>query len=358
MTSSSEAQTRFRTGDNPFSADGADDLLHVPPVDQPGWSETMYFHVWSIEQNVGVFVHAGRWPGDLDLWWAQTIAMLPDGRLLVDRSWGRAIDNRGPATGNLQVACVNPLRRWRLRFDGAGAITDLLTMSAAPAGAGPAQPFAFDIELTAAAPVWDMGRALGAPQPKMDELAWAAFHHTQGFHANGELRTAGTQYGLHGVAHRDHSSGIRDVSRLGGLNFFVLVFPESARVANGLVNWRVDGTVDHRVFSVHEHGVSETGFDLRVTGLESFQIHQPRQMSITMARKTGPYRLRAEWLHGYTMTFLAPNEAIIGADLVSQPDPLIITQSTVRAVAPDGAVGYGVIERDYRPSMLPSPEER
>lgn len=318
----------------------------------------MYFHVWSIEQNVGVFVHAGRWPGDLDLWWAQTIAMLPDGRLLVDRSWGRAIDNRGPATGNLQVACVNPLRRWRLRFDGAGAITDLLTMSAAPAGAGPAQPFAFDVELTAAAPVWDMGRALGAPEPRMGELSWASFHHTQGFHANGELRTAGTQYGLHGVAHRDHSSGIRDVSRLGGLNFFVLVFPESARVANGLVNWRVDGTVDHRVFSVHEHGVSETGFDLRVTGLESFQIHQPRQMSITMARKTGPYRLRAEWLHGYTMTFLAPNEAIIGADLVSQPDPLIITQSTVRAVAPDGAVGYGVIERDYRPSMLPSPEER
>jgi hypothetical protein len=163
---------------------------------------------------------------------------------------------------------------------------------------------------------------------------------------------------LRGVAHRDHSSGLRDVSRLGGLNFFVVVFPESDRVANGLVNWRSDGTVDHRVFTVFEQGTCETGADVRVTGLESFQTHQPHQLSITMAREVGPLRMCAEWLHGYTMTFLSPNENIIGVDLASQPDPLIITQSTVRVVGPDGDVGYGVIERDYRPSMLPSPDER
>ncbi len=359
MTQASGALgTRIRTGDNPFAVDGTDDLLHVPPADQPGWSETMYFHVWSVEHGVGVFVHVGRWPDDLDLWWVQTIAMLPDGRLLVDRSWGRALDNRGPATGNLRIMCVEPLRRWRLQFDGAGEATDLLAMSTRPVGAGPAQPFAFDVELTAAAPVWDMGRALGAPEPKIDELSWAAFHHTQGFHADGELRVAGERTSLRGVAHRDHSSGLRDVSRLGGLNFFVVVFPESGRVANGLVNWRSDGTVDHRVFTVFEQGTCETGSDVRVTGLESFQTHQPHQMSITMARETGPSRMRAEWLHGYTMTFLSPNENIIGVDLASQPDPLIIAQSTVRVVGPDGDVGYGVIERDYRPSMLPSSDER
>jgi hypothetical protein len=55
---------------------------------------------------------------------------------------------------------------------------------------------------------------------------------------------------------------------------------------------------------------------------------------------------------------LEPNENINGVYLDTQPDPIIVTQSTVRFVAPDGEVGYGVIERDYRPSMLPSPEER
>jgi hypothetical protein len=63
-------------------------------------------------------------------------------------------------------------------------------------------------------------------------------------------------------------------------------------------------------------------------------------------------------LHGYSLTYLQPNENINGVDLVSQPDPVVVTQSTVRVVAADGEVGYGVIERDYRPSMLPSTEER
>lgn len=61
-------------GDNPFGVEPGLDLLHAVPVDVPGWSETMYFHAWSPQQRVGVFVHTGRWPADLDLWWAQVIA--------------------------------------------------------------------------------------------------------------------------------------------------------------------------------------------------------------------------------------------------------------------------------------------
>jgi hypothetical protein len=62
--------------------------------------------------------------------------------------------------------------------------------------------------------------------------------------------------------------------------------------------------------------------------------------------------------HRASLTYLQPNENINGVDLVSRPDPVVVTQSTVRVVAADGEVGYGVIERDYRPSMLPSTEER
>ena len=42
----------------------------------------MYFHAWSPQHRVGVFVHTGRWPADLDLWWAQVIAV-PAAVLLV-----------------------------------------------------------------------------------------------------------------------------------------------------------------------------------------------------------------------------------------------------------------------------------
>ena len=68
--------------------------------------------------------------------------------------------------------------------------------------------------------------------------------------------------------------------------------------------------------------------------------------------------LKVTWSHGYSLTYLRPNENINGVDLVSQSDPVVVTQSTVRVVTADGEVGYGVIERDYRPSMLPWTEER
>ncbi|TDH22427.1 hypothetical protein [Mycobacteroides franklinii] len=348
----------MREGDNPFEVEPAGDLLCSVPRHQTRWSETMYFHVWSPEEGVGVFVHTGRWPGDLDLWWAQTIAMLPDGELLVDRSWGRAADDRGPATGNLRVTCVEPLRLWCLNFDGTGAVAGLGSMAIGPVGAGPVRSLSFDVELSAAAPVWDMGAALGGYTPQINNLSWAAFHHAQGFYATGQLRSADRRWRISGVGSRDHSRGVRDVTDLGGLQFFFLVFPKSGRVANGLVNWKPDGTVDHRVFSVQENGRCETGYDVRVTGLQSYLTHQPHRLIVTMARQSGAYRLEAEWLHGYSLTLLSPNENINGVDLSSQPDALVITQSTVRAVAPDGEIGYGVIERDYRPAMLPSPQER
>ncbi|WP_242657120.1 hypothetical protein [Mycobacterium talmoniae] len=175
-------------------------------------------------------------------------------------------------------------------------MTDLGSMAVAPVGAGTARDFGFEVELEAAAPVWDLHAALG-----IDGLNWV----------------------------------------------------------NGLVNWRLDGRVDHRTYAFQEAGRCETGGDVRVTGLESYVSHEPRQLQITLGRAAGSvHTMDAEWLHGYTLTLLEPNENINGVDISVQQGPLIITQGTVRVVASDGEVGYGVIERDYRPSMLPSPEER
>ena len=113
------------------------------------------------------------------------------------------------------------------------------------------------------------------------------------------------------------------------------------------------------MYTVQEAGRCEVGTEVRVTGLQDVRTHQPRELTVTLDRLDGrTERYRAQWLHGYTLTLPDPNENINGVDLDSQEDPLLVTQSTVRVVAPDGQVGYGVIERDYRPSLLPSPEER
>lgn len=345
--------SRILHGDNPFGVQPEHELLHPVRRDVTNWSETQFFQVWSPEAGVGVFVHIGRWPGDLDLWWGQVIAMLPDGTLLADRSWGRAVDDRGPATGNLRVECIEPLKRWRVSFDGAGQPTTQEEMAKGPVGAARAVAFKFDVELEAAAPVWDMQGALG-----FENLSWAAFHHTQGLRAAGALSTeGGREWRLDGVGYRDHSSGPRNFADFGGLNFFVAVFPEVGRVSNGLVNWRRHGEVDHRVFTVQQDGRCEIGYDIRITGLEDLGTHRPHHVVIELGGET-PRRYTAQWLHGYTLSLLEPNLNVNGAVHDVEADPLFVTQGAFRILAEDGAEGWAVIERDYRRSMLPALEMR
>lgn len=342
------------TGENPFGVDPRQDLLHPVARDVADWGETMYFHVWDPASEAGIFVHTGRWPHDLDLWWAQVIALLPGGELLVDRSWGRASDDRGPATGNLRVACVEPLKRWRLTFDGAGEHTTLARMARGPVGAGRARAFRFTVDLDAAAPVWDLHGALG-----LADHGWAAVHHTQGFRSRGTLSAEGREWALDGVGHRDHSSGPRQIGDLGGLGFFVVVFPGSGRVANGMVTWQRDGTVGHRIYTDQQDGRCETGRGVTITGLGDLETHAPHDLELTLARAEGGTEvLRARWLHGYTLSLLEPNENLNGAGLGLEEDPLLLTQSTVRVTAADGEVGYGVVERDSRRSLLPFPAAR
>ena len=33
------------------------------------WSETKWFGCWNADDGVGLFVHAGRYRDNLDLWW-------------------------------------------------------------------------------------------------------------------------------------------------------------------------------------------------------------------------------------------------------------------------------------------------
>lgn len=336
-------------GEDPFHVDPALDLPHPVRTDVPGWSETAYVHVWNPDEGVGVFVHVGRWPDDPTLWWAQVIGLLPDGSLVVDRSWGRGGDDRGPATGNVSLRCTEERFSWRLRFDGAGEATTLGRMAAGPVGAGRAVPLSFDVELTALAPVWDLHAAAG-----LTDLGWAAVHHSQGLRSAGWLRRGTDEYSLDGVAHRDHSSGARDLGTLGGLTFLLAVFPGSRRVVNALEMLDREGTSRSGLTGSQGVDLVEIGTELYAPGLERVDTLAPRSGTVTRVDPDGGREdLRFEVLHGYVLTLAEPNENLNGVVVDgADDDPLIVTQSTVRVTAPDGAVGYGVLERDRRRSLL------
>ncbi|HEY1967922.1 MAG TPA: hypothetical protein VGH89_08245 [Pseudonocardia sp.] len=344
---------RIVTGANPFAVRPEGDRLQTPRLDIPHWGETMYFHVWNPEQGVGIWIHTGRCPEKLDLWWAQTVALLPGGRLLMDRSWGYPGDDSGPATENLRIRNEEPLTNWTLHYDGAGEATTTEAAAAGPVGAGPCLPFQFEVTLAALTPVWDMDAALGIG----DDLGWAHMHHEQALSATGTLTTTDGRYRLDGVSFRDHSCGPRDFTNLGGDQFFNAVSP-SGRVAHGLINWKQDDKVDHRTFAICENGRYELFPRGEMSGIADRVRHEPRDITVTVGGgDQGATTLRGRWLHGFTVSLLEPNVNINGAASF-HPDPLILTEGIIEWTWPDGEVGWGKFERDYRLRMIPSPDPR
>jgi hypothetical protein len=245
-----------------------------------------------------------------------------------------------------------PLESWTLRYAGAGEATTTRGAASGPVGAGPCVPFSFEVSLTALSPVWDMDAALG-----IDALNWAHIHYEQAHTSTGTLTVDGKDYRLDGVGFRDHSAGPRDLTDLGGDQFFNAVSP-SGRVAHGLVNWRQDGTVDHRTFATYQDGRYELFPNGDMTGISDRVRHEPRNVVMNIGGGDQDLiSLRGEVLHGFTVSLLEPNVNINGAALF-HPDPLILTEGILRYTWPDGEVGYGKFERDFRLRMIPSVEPR
>lgn len=342
---------QVRTGPNPFEVDPAADLLQPVRPDVAHYSETMYFHAHGVESGVTAFVHLGRFPAQLDLWWAQVVAVLADGTVFADRSWGRSTDRRGPATGNLRVLCTEPLHRWELSFDGAAERTTGQLMGSQTVGSGPVEPLAFDLELHAATPVLDLGSLVGAVA-----LQWAATHHEQGLWTRGQLRVGGVTYDLAGVGSRDHSTGPRDFAHTGGDQYVWVVFPASGRVLHGVVAWsRGTRATKFRVAGLIEGDRYELMPYFEITGLADFETAAPRELELRMGRPgEDPMVLYGEVLHHFTNTLGEPNVNLNGARR-GPADEVLSCTTTSRFQWPDGEWGYGMFLRDYRPSEVPSP---
>ncbi|MCA9502843.1 MAG: hypothetical protein KC616_07165 [Myxococcales bacterium] len=107
----------------------ADDRFHPPTNDDPAWIETLWFPFWVPEEGVSASVrvrispNAGRLEGTLAGWrgdsqglfgdrWSEAIVEPPD---LVDFS-----------TGPLRIERLEPLSRYRLRYESERARLDLV----------------------------------------------------------------------------------------------------------------------------------------------------------------------------------------------------------------------------------------
>ena len=332
---------------NPHAVATEMDRVMPLPQNVPGYSETAFLTSWNPDAGVGLFLHVGRCQQDLDMWWAQTLAYLPDGRVASDRSYGRSPDGTAVQTGNLLLEMSGDIGVWAATFDGAAEISTPTRMATRPTGAGIARPMRFEFRTEPAGPIWDLYAALG----RGSSQDWAKGTHTQQVvRITGRLTVDGAEYHLDGIAGNDHSSGPRSMTNFGHHHFLIGAYP--------------GGTIQAMsIFSMAGDPLMESGSHVRADGAHNPVVLVDVPTVTRLDEGTGEFEatlveadgtktpIRIELLHTLPLSLNNDGDNINGVEWEG-PDLLVLAENRVRITLPDGTVGYAHLERSTQRSRL------
>jgi hypothetical protein len=312
------------------------------------WSETRWLGSWNPAEGVGLYLHAGRFRHDVELWWAQTVVYLPGGRIAVDRSWGRAQSDAGVTTSVFELLVPEPESRITATFDGAMEIATADELARQPRGHGGfSVPVRFALEATAVRPPWDIYDQLESKQE------WADGGHTEQHHSvTGEITVGNDTYRLDGPGFDDHSNGVRQWDGFGSHIFFNVPFDDFGL---HLIAIQTPQGAPAQLIGAVTRG--ETSFDpvehVAVPLLEDLR-GAPLAFDAAVRTKSGEtLDLRVEVVHVFPMTITdVHNDNINGLDWDVPGDPLFFTECIARYTTGDGRVGYGHLERSARRSRV------
>ena len=336
---------------NPHQVDPGADTVLGPRHDIPDYGETAFISCWDDTSNAGLYLHIGRCPQDIELFWAQVLVYLPDQTVAVDRSFGRASDADTFDAGNLQVRFNGGNRGWSVAFDGAAQHSSPDHLARHFVGAGPARPLSFRIELRPAGPIWDLYAARrisdGAPQAATQD--WAQGTHTQqALHHTGTLTYDGVTYPLNGMGANDHSSGPRHLHDIGGDLLLIAAWPD--RVLHYTHTLRADGTVALDAASLIGPDNHHETVRVQLPYLES-TLGEPTRFDIRVTDTSGRDTvIAAEVRATASLTLTDHNDNLNGVD--PESNDLILNESRLRLTLPDGTRGAAYLERGRRSRAL------
>jgi hypothetical protein len=319
------------------------DANAAPSKSMPRWSETRWNCCWSPEGDVGIYIHAGRYPKDLDLWWVHVAAYLRDGKLAVDRFWCRNPAEAGIRSDNLLLEMTT--NGWRTTFDGVGQLTDTAELVRTTRGSSaPTATLKWDVVATEAAPVWDMFDSVDSPQDFASDL-----HIQQAATTTGSLWIDGVEYSLEGVGFKDHSSGARSFGTWNSHRFLQAVMPDWT--VHAVTIMRDDDTAGATMGKVMAGGEQQP-VKVFEGALLTSPTGEPKADILTVTGPSGPVSLSAEVIHCLPITITEDNDNFNGIDWDIAGDPMVMVEAIVRLTAEDGAVGYGFLERSARQSVF------
>lgn len=327
--------------DNPYDVAPREDYTHAIQRDVELWSENYFFGWYDPRHGVGLWNHLGRTPHDPTIWRGLITVFLPDGQMVVSKTYGRGPAEpgaSGPFNGSMGFRCDDPLHTWTVSADAMGRPTTLDTLAAGPITDGEVDPVSFEYRFDAITPIWDLGAA------DMSDQSWALRHYEQAGNFAGVLRCGDQQWELAGTGIRDHSYGPRNFAHFRRGSWAHAEFP-SNRTFVALRMWNDDDVVALNRGFISENGKLREVTPLEMPTLDS-PLGDPRAVTVRLDDGGAEAVIEIEFLTAMTTTLIEPNEVLHGADR-TDPRIKILNDAMVRCRW-DGEEGYGLCERSRR----------
>ncbi|MDB5967736.1 MAG: hypothetical protein JWQ90_186 [Hydrocarboniphaga sp.] len=313
----------------------ADDLPRKSiPAGIPFWSESYAFWVYPDDHRFDLYIHYQRQVADPGIWKAMLVLLLDNGEALVTKSFGRQADDAGPGPAGLNVRCLEPGRRWALRFDAAAQRVLQADLWKSELRDGIVEPLFVEFELDAIAPVWSLDS-----QNLQKQEAMMSSHDEQAYRSKGVLRFGGRELTFTGAGYRDHSYGPRNYKRMGESQIVLGVFPSRRAF------WFITGRTPEGVYAHCEGALAVDGkiYPLKVEDppFHLDLLKGKESMDYVLNSELGKIRICVRYTgRGIPFSLTSPAEEVIGA--VGGFDAVKLAYWEMQILSTwDGEVGVG-----------------
>ena len=313
--------------------DGTEDLVHPVPEGVEAWSENIFFFPFDYAQQIGIFCHLGRSFQSPHLWREYIHVLLPDGRALLSKSFGRRADESETITGGngLRYEVIEPFRRWRFSFDGVARDARRSDLLSGANTDGRAVHLRFDLDAEILHEPWSAATAT----PQDGGLAGGAKQHfEQVARYTGTLAVDGDVVALDATGFRDHSRGPRKFEARSGHTLLSGRFPSGLFV--GMFEPRaLDGTPKFSQGFTVRDGVP---YDAQVLRVPTYQRDDVPEAWTVVLRDDQGQELVVEGrpIDSVPMSIQAPNDLIQGLSGIADEHHCLLSPSWLTCNGEDG----------------------
>lgn len=316
------------------------DLVLPGKPDNPEMRESV--SVWLFEENGAFAFPRGGIEAEASSWdnhRLQANFAFADGRVLNGAGRGVAHSPFGPdgrptiiGAGPLGFQCIEPFRRWTMRFDGMAADGTVAEQIGGGFGQRGQVPVRLDVDMVMVTPAWVQQTSTDTSKMSAAEAADAAamglgYRMEHLFRAEGMLDIDGRSHRFRGTGSRIHRQSIRSLEGFSGHCWLSAVFPDGRAFGMIVYPPRADGSEalnDAYIFQdgrMHKARSIDTPFlrrivdkgdiltvalesDLGITRIEgttllsTFRVGNPDMMGLNLQQAAALYRWGDQTAYG------------------------------------------------------------